>query len=167
MKSDRPHMPGYGLQPPTEKDGLLPWTFVSQRMAQAWNYWVATASPAGIPHAVPVWGIWVDERFYFSTGQTSRKGRNLAANPRVVVHLESGDEAVILHGRVEEVPPGELFSRLDETYYQKYDVHLTDESPVYGVVVTLAMAWQEREFPTSATRWRFDEGKEAPHDQRP
>jgi len=159
LKSDRPHMPGYGLEPPTEQKGLLPWSFVSQRMTEAHNYWVVTASPDGVPHTVPVWGVWVDERFYFSSGENTRKGRNLAENPRIIVHLESGDEAVILHGRVEEVPPGELFSRLDEIYYLKYAVHLTDENPVYGVAVTLAMAWMESEFPTTATRWRFEEAE--------
>lgn len=161
MRIDRPHMPGYGLQPPTEKEGLLPWAFVSQRMAAARNYWVSTASLQGDPHAVPVWGVWVDERFYFSTGQTSRKGRNLAENPRLVVHLESGDEAVILHGLAEEVPPGALFTRLDKVYFAKYAVHLTDENPVYGLAATLALAWQESEFPTTATRWRFEAPRSA------
>lgn len=156
-KTDRPHMPGYGLQPPKEQAGLLPWSFVSSRMEAAQNYWTATASPAGRPHAAPVWGIWVDDRFYFSTGSQSRKGRNLAGNPQLVVHLESGDEVVILEGTAGEVSAGILFDRLDKIYFEKYAVHLTDENPVYTLNPTLVMAWRERDFPTSATRWRFED----------
>ncbi len=150
-------MPGYGLQPPKPDAGLLPWGFISKRMAAARNYWLATASPEGIPHASPVWGIWFGERFYFSTGQSSRKGRNLASNPRLVLHLESGDEVVILEGMVETVPAGSEFDRLDEAYFAKYGVHLTTDNPVYRLVAHKAMAWREHDFPTSATRWHFDD----------
>ncbi|HKJ26479.1 MAG TPA: pyridoxamine 5'-phosphate oxidase family protein, partial [Anaerolineales bacterium] len=83
-KTDRPYMPGYGLQPPTPEAGLLDWAFVSDRMQIARNYWVATASPDGKPHAVPVWGVWHHNTFYFSPGSDSRKYNNLTANPQVV-----------------------------------------------------------------------------------
>lgn len=154
--TDRPHMPGYGLQPPTPEAGLLPWSFVSEKMASAWNYWLATASAAGKPQAAPVWGIWLEDQFYFSTAGGSRKARNLAANPRLVVHLESGDEVVILEGRVEEVPPGDWFDHLGQVYFKKYNVHLTTQNPVYRLVNETAFAWREKDFPTSATRWHFD-----------
>ena len=154
-KTDRPDMPGYGIQPPTQAAGLLPWSFVSDRMSAAKNYWVATASLSGAPQAVPVWGLWVEEQFYFSSGKRSRKGRNLAANPQVVVHLESGDEVVILEGGVEEIRAGSLFDTLAKAYHAKYAVSLTLQNPVYHLVAHKAFAWRERDFPTSATRWRF------------
>ena len=148
-------MPGYGLQDPQPEAGLLPWSFIQDWMAKAWNYWLASVTPDGQPHAAPLWGIWVEDQFYFSTGANSRKGRNLANNPEAVLHLESGDEVVILEGMVEAVPPGPLFDELDRAYYQKYHVHLTADSPVYGLSIRKAFAWRERDFPTSATRWRF------------
>ena len=154
--TDRPHMPGYGLQPPTPEAGLLPWSFVSDRMSSAWNYWLAAASTQGKPQAAPVWGIWVEEQFYFSTAARSRKARNLAANPQLVVHLESGDEVVILEGQVEEVAAGAWFDHLDQVYYAKYNVHLTAQNPVYRLAAEKVFAWREQDFPTSATRWRFD-----------
>lgn len=154
-KSDRPHMPGYGLQPPTPEAGLLGWAFVQTQMQVARNYWLATASPDGSPHAAPVWGIWHEDKFYFSTGASSRKGRNLAANPQAVVHLESGDETVILEGKMQAVPTGELFNTLDQVYYQKYAVNLTQDNPVYALHAHKAFAWREHDFPTSATRWVF------------
>src|SRR4051794_40830493 len=94
---ERPGMPeGYGIS--RESDGLLPWSWAEERLEASHNYWIVTASPDGRPHAMPVWGVWTGGALYFATSRASRKGRNLAANPRLVVHLESGDEAVILEG---------------------------------------------------------------------
>ena len=155
--TDRPHMPGYGLQPPTPEAGLLPWRFISEKMATARNYWLVTANLTGKPQAAPVWGIWVEEQFYFSTGKDSRKARNLTTNLHLVLHLESGDEVVILEGKVEVLPDGPKFEFLDQVYFSKYGVHLTTDNPVYQLVVVKAMAWREHDFPTSATRWRFED----------
>ena len=95
----RPKMQDYGI---AEGDqGLMTWDWVRDQMATSRNYWIGSTRPDGKPHAAPVWGVWVDDTLYFSTGRTSRKARNLAANPAVVVHLESGDETVILEGAVE------------------------------------------------------------------
>jgi len=102
----------------------------------------------------------VEEQFFFSTAENSRKGRNLAANPQLVLHLESGDEAVILEGVVEAVPEGSEFDFLDKTYFAKYGVSLTTQNPVYRLLVRKAFAWRERDFPTSATRWCFDDQEE-------
>ena len=75
-------MPGYGISDSAE--GILPWSWAAERLSQAHNYFVATARPDGRPHVMPVWGLWLDDAFYFSTGASSRKARNLAANPRCV-----------------------------------------------------------------------------------
>jgi hypothetical protein len=92
----RPDIPGYGIRP--DGEGILPWSFVDERMANARNYWVATTRPDGRPHAMPLSGVWIDGSFCFGTGPGSRKARNLAENPHLVVHSESGDEVVILEG---------------------------------------------------------------------
>ena len=43
--------------------------------------WLATTSPGGVPHLTTVRAIWVDGRFYFTSGAGTRKSRNLAAGP--------------------------------------------------------------------------------------
>lgn len=68
-------MPGYGI--PSGSEGLLPWGFVEERMANARKYWVATVRPDGRPHLTPVWGLWVEGAFYFGSGPRTRKARNL------------------------------------------------------------------------------------------
>lgn len=113
----RPQFPGYGIS--TEPEGMLPWSWLSERMAAAQNYWIVTAHPDGRPHAMPVWGAWLDETFYFSTGRGSAKARNLAHRPELVVHLESGDEVVILEGSAEEADRS-LHRRLAEALGAKY-----------------------------------------------
>ena len=104
----RPYAPGYGI--PSHRRGMTSWDHVEERMAEAHNYWVATVRPDGRPHATPVWGLWVDRAFYFGAGR--RKGRNLAENPNVAVHLESGDDVVILEGVAEVVTDPGLVERL-------------------------------------------------------
>jgi hypothetical protein len=145
---------GYGIKGPREGRGLLPWSHVETSLQSARNYWLVTSTDDGIPHAAPLWGLWHDGRFFFSTDPKSRKGLNLASGRPVVVHLESGDEAVILEGRPARVQDGELLKQLDELYLKKYGFHL-DVGASYHVVPSKALAWSEADFPTSATRWRF------------
>jgi hypothetical protein len=157
---DRPDMPGYGIA--TDNEGMLEWPWLSDAMRSARNYWIITVRPDHIPHATPVWGLWIDEVFYFSCGKKSQKARNIAANPSVVVHLESGDEVVIIEGELEMVTGSEVFTRLSKEYKVKYDFDPFGENggqpndPFYALKVRKAYAWREKDFPESATRWKFE-----------
>ena len=154
----RPEMPaGYGIHPGSE--GMLPWSWVTERLEAARNYWIGTTRPDGRPHLAPVWGVWFEDAFSFGTDPTSRKGRNLQKNPAMVVHLESGDDVVILEGRAELVTDTALAARMGEAYYAKYQVNITgpDAPPsgLYTLRLSVAQAWREQDFPATATRWRF------------
>lgn len=149
----------YGLSPDAGP-AHWPWSDVTRRIAQGRTWWVATTRPDGRPHVQPVWGVIVDDRMLFSTDPRSRKARNLAANPAIVVHLDSGDEVVIVEGvarrlAAAEVPPG-----FTATYLAKYDVEVvpTDDDPRYGfyeIVPEVAMSWGEADFVESVVRWEF------------
>lgn len=158
-RSSRPDFtPGYGIDQ-SSVDGLLPWSFVTERMAGSRNYWVATTRPNGRPHVMPVWGLWLDEAFFFSTDPRSRKGRNLAANPEVVVHLESGDEAVVLEGTAQRVTDQTVQTRFADAYEAKYEFRPDPANPdqgVYRLNARTAFAWTEKDFVTSTTRWSFE-----------
>ena len=149
-RASRAGFPGYGMT--TDTDGMLPWSWAVERLAVAHNYWIATASPDGGPHAMPVWGLWRGDAFVFNTGATSRKARNLAADPRVVVHLESGDEVVVLEGVVDRV---DATIELVDEYDAKYAFRTEVGSSWYRVRPGRAYAWRERDFPQSATRFDF------------
>src|SRR5215475_8390880 len=101
--TNRPHMPGYGILDANDGEGLLPWEWALERLTGSHNYLLATTRPDGRPHVMPVWGLWLDGAFYFSTGRQSRKARNLRANPNCVVSTDRSDEAVILEGVAEEI----------------------------------------------------------------
>jgi nitroimidazol reductase NimA-like FMN-containing flavoprotein (pyridoxamine 5'-phosphate oxidase superfamily) len=148
-------MPGYGV--PRSRTGLLPWAWAERRLARSHNYWLMTVRPNGRPHAMPVWGLWVDGAFYFSTGRASRKARNLARNPRCVVCTERADEAVIVEGVAEEIKDAKALGRLARPYHAKYKPWTLDPAlgPVYAVRPRAAFAMHERRFPSAATRWRF------------
>ena len=157
----RPNIP-YDLLAADEGTGLMSWDDLSAKMRDALSYWLATTRPDGRPHVVPVWGVWLDETFYFSTGPTTVNARNLAANPAIAIHLESGEDAVILEGRAEPVSEPSLVGRINEVYVPKYD----EDHPMqhfYALRTNVAFAWlcrgtgrsAERDFQGSPTRWRF------------
>jgi nitroimidazol reductase NimA-like FMN-containing flavoprotein (pyridoxamine 5'-phosphate oxidase superfamily) len=60
----------------------------------------------GAPHVIPIWGAWAAGRWYVEGGPT-RWQRNLRENPQLAIHIEIGDEVVIVEGgAVELVAPG-------------------------------------------------------------
>ena len=147
--------PGYGFEnatrPPGEK---LPWSRVSEVFADVRNYWIATARPDGRPHAAPVWGLWLDGLFYFSTGKESRKARNLASNPGVAVHIEgAGGEVVILEGVAQEISDAAELRPVWDAYKAKYDWS-AESYPFFVVRPTVAFSFEEN-LGDSATRWVF------------
>lgn len=86
-----------------------PWREARDRLANPEHgrtYWLATVRPDGQPHVMPLIGLWVDDGFYFITGEGTRKGHNLARSPRCVV---SGSTTavpsldVIVEGRAQRV----------------------------------------------------------------
>jgi pyridoxine/pyridoxamine 5'-phosphate oxidase len=150
-----PRMPSaYGV--PTDASGAeqLPWSEAERWLADAHNYWVCTTRADGRPHAAPVWGLWRDGSFIFSTGRSSTKGHNLARSPEAVVHTESGDEVVILEGEVEEV---QLTPELADAYEAKYAIRPAPDAgnAWYLLAPRIAQTWRERDFPLTATRWVF------------
>ncbi len=162
--SGRPEMPeSYGV--PKGEEGLLPWGHVGERMAAARNYWLWTVKPNGSPHSVPVWGVWVEETFHFGGGRSTRKARNLAANPNVVAHPESGEDVVIIEGVAEEVTDPPLQERIDDAYEAKYGIR--HGTPVWALRPRVVHAWSR--FPEDATRWVFrarERGVEEHRDER-
>jgi hypothetical protein len=154
-KAERPHMPGYGV--PRSRKGLLPWAWAERRLTRSHNYWLITVRPNGRPHAMPVWGLWLDGVFYFSTGRKSRKARNLARNPRCIVCTERADEAVIVEGVAREMKGAAVLGRLGRPYHAKYKPwELEPElGPIYAVRPRVAFGMHESRFASAATRWRF------------
>ena len=157
-RASRPYMPGYGILDVDQGRGLLPWTWATERLTKAPTYWIATARSNGRPHAMPVWGIWLNNAFYFSTGAQSRKARNLAANPDCVVGIELDGEAISMEGQASLVTDPLVIQRFAEAYGAKYHWDMEGfAEPVYVVrpKVVFAFSAVTGEFQRSATRWTF------------
>jgi general stress protein 26 len=147
-------MPGYGL--PRGTKGLLPWTWAKQRLEKSHNYWISTTKPDGSPHTMVIWGLWFDGAFLFSTGNESRKARNLALNPRCVIGTEKANEAVVVEGIVETTFDPRLRKRFTVLYQKKYQWDMSSfDDPVYVLRPHLAFGLYEKDFTGKATRWQF------------
>ena len=144
---------GYGVGDPQYGFEPIQWSWVVERMTAARNYWISTTRADGSPHLSPVWGVWHRDGFHFFTDEDSLKARNIRRDPRAVVHLESGDEVVIMEGTLESVSaaPG-----IVSAYENKYGLSLGDEPEgLYRLELSKVLAWLESDFPKTATRWNF------------
>ena len=144
---------GYGVGDPQYGFEPIRWSWVVERLTSARNYWIATTRADGSPHLSPVWGVWYDNTFHFFTDEDSLKARNMRRDPRAVVHLESGDEVVIMEGTLQSIA---ATSDLVSAYESKYGIPLGGEPEgLYRLKLAKALAWLESDFPKTATRWLF------------
>jgi PPOX class probable F420-dependent enzyme len=157
-RADVPYMPGYDEMIAASGGKTLPWSWAVARIGETRNLWLTTVRPDGRPHMMPVWGLWRDGAFEFSTGPKSRKAKNFRQNPRVAVATESGSEAVVIEGEV-SVMPASSHAGFLAAYKEKYDWDM-DESMGPFYVVTPRVAFGIREYGDKetggVTRWTFE-----------
>lgn len=144
-------------------DNELTWTEVAERLAGARTYWLGTTTPSGAPHAAPVWGAVTGQTLYLYSERSTVKARNLAADPRMVVHLESGEDVLIVRGTAEDAGPPSAVPAVVAALVAKYAgpadrPYLPDADPDFDVVYAVrpqsAMAWRLDDYDASQRRWR-------------
>lgn len=154
-------MPGYGVAPPDQGTGLLPWSWAIDRMHHSHNFWLATVWPDGRPHLTPVWGVWDEGGLWFSAGPESRKVRNIRAGCQVSVSTEDPDNPVVLEGSAELVDERERLARFVAVVNVKYRTEYPVEffRPELAVVAKVrpvcAFGLKSSDFGGSPTRWTF------------
>jgi hypothetical protein len=117
-----------------------------------------------------VGALWVDGRFYFTSGAGTRKSRNLAANPNCVLSITLPDLDLVVEGRASTVTDQATLERLAQRYAAQgwparaADGALTAEfsapsagpPPWHLYVVTPVVAFGVATAkPYGAMRWRF------------
>lgn len=161
--AERPDTPGPDYGVPATGGAMVEWNHVVDRLASADAYWIATVTPSGRPHAVPVWGVCVDDELYLEVGAPdTAKNRNLAVNPAISVHLDGVNDVVIVNGTADPTRPDhDLGTALSAAFAAKYaDYHPGptdwDGGGLIRVRPETILAWTD--MPT-ATRWRFGGGQ--------
>ncbi len=90
--------------------------------------WLTTVAPDGQPQSSPVWFLWEDGEIVVCSLATTPRVRNVRANPRVALNLNSdvvgGDVATLEGGaRVEGT---ELAAATEAAYRAKYDAKIDE-----------------------------------------
>ena len=135
------------------------------------TYWLSTVRPDGRPHAAGVGALWLDGRFYFTSGPGTRKSRNLAANPNCAISVSLPGLDLIIEGRATKVTDQPTLERLAGRYAAQgwparaIDGALTAEysAPsagpppwhLYAMTPSTAFGVATAK-PYGATRWRFN-----------
>ena len=154
-KASRPQIPGYGIDE-NNKKGLLPWTWASDILTKTQNYYLTTVRSDGRPHVMPIWGVWISDRFYFSTGRKSVKARNIERNPNCVLCAGDASEALILEGSASKFEDKAGLKKLAAAYKKKYGMDpLGMGEPVFVIDPSVVFGQIEKTFVQTATRWMF------------
>lgn len=157
---------------PTDDATPTAWETARERLAEADDYWLATVSPDGRPHVVPVLAVWVDGGLHLCASDRSRKAKNLARDPRCVVTTNARALDLVLHGQATPVDTPATLQHAADAYGAKYGWHpeargdglWADGAPtagpppyrVYAVNPEIAYGFPTGETEVFApTRWRF------------
>jgi len=152
-KISRPKLPkGYADNPASFVD----WEWVAEQLTESKNYWLCSVRPpssaaqGGRPHVVPRWGVFIDNKFFYDGSPETRHAKNIMGNSQVSLHLESGDQAVMLEGvsQPAEKPTPEFAKQLAEAIGKKYgeDGYMPkpdqwDEGGLYVFTPRQCIAW--------------------------
>jgi hypothetical protein len=60
--------------------------------------WLATINPDGSPHVTGIGALWADGCWWFETGQDTRKGKNLARDPRCTLSVAAREFDLVVAG---------------------------------------------------------------------
>ena len=147
-------IPGYKL--PTSPTSLLTWQFVADQMHAARYYWISTINRNNQPHAVPVWGIWYENRVHLEGSPKTAWAKNAIRTSAVSIHLPSAEQVVLIEGTAQFLDDTDLDSAawhtIDSQYQAKYQI--TEGSPWVMIHPRTVMAWDHPNL-SSMTRWQF------------
>jgi len=163
---------------------LLDWTRIETRLEAGVSQapdtggpnrhtcWLATIDPEGRPHATGIGALWVDGHYWFETGNDTRKGRNLARDPRCTLSVATHEFDLVVESEATLVTDAALVAdlatrwaaegwpcRVDQTglaLTATYSAPSAGPPPwhVYRLTPHTATAVSTVE-PGGATRWRF------------
>lgn len=78
--------------------------------------WLSTVRADGRPHTTGVGALWIEDRFYFTSGAKTQKSRNLARNPNCVISVALPDLDLVVEGTASRVTDEATLERLAKAY---------------------------------------------------
>src|ERR1700684_3938460 len=111
-----------------QADGLPPvdWAAVAGKLAagsapapdavNARTTCLSTVNQDGSPHVTAVGALWLDGTFWFQTGTGTRKGRNVARDPRYSIALSVRDADVVIEGDAARVTEPDALARIAKAW---------------------------------------------------
>lgn len=96
------------------------WRAIEARLSRENNIWLATVRQDGRPHLVPLWFVWLNEKFYICTGNKTQKYTNMYHNQNVSLALPDAENVVVIEGEAHTVNRG-MIDDLAEHFYHKYE----------------------------------------------
>ena len=109
-------------------EGLPPvdWAAVAEKLdagsapapdaANSRTTWLCTVNEDGSPHVTAVGALWLDGTFWFQTGAGTRKGRNVARDPRCSVAVSVRDADVVIEGDATRVTEPAALARIAQAW---------------------------------------------------
>jgi hypothetical protein len=134
--------------------------------------WLATIDRDGSPHVTGIGALWIDGAFWFETGESTRKGQNLARDPRCTISVATDDFDLVIEGEAHTVTDPSTVADMAARWAAEGWPASVDESgtaltaeysapsagpppwAVYKVTPRIATALATTES-GGATRWRF------------
>jgi hypothetical protein len=166
---DQKNLDIYGNDP-------LPWSRALEKLEsfpEMTTWWLATTRSDGRPHVTGIGALWVDGRFYFTSGPGTLKSRNLTENPSCALSAALPGLDLVVEGTVARVTDAATLRRVAERYAAQgwparvdgdaltaeYSAPSAGPPPwhLYTMTATVAFGVATVE-PYGATRWRFAAG---------
>jgi len=133
--------------------------------------WLTTLNADGGPHVTAIGALYVDGAFWFETGERTRKGRNLARDPRCALSVATEPFDLVVEGRAERVTDPATVAAMAARWAPEWPVSVDESGQaltaefsapsagpppwhVYRLRVDSATAVGTVE-PGGATRWKF------------
>jgi PPOX class probable F420-dependent enzyme len=135
--------------------------------------WLVTINSDGSPHVTGIGALWEDNAFWFETGETTRKGRNVARDPRCSLCVSTQEFDLVVEGEAEKVSDARTVEKMAALWAAQgwpasvdasglaltaeYSAPSAGPPPwsVYRVQLHRATALAVED-PGGATRWEFD-----------
>jgi len=156
-----PDLEPYGPQRSRASEPLRPWAESRERLIAADLYWMTATRRDGRPHAVPIGGAWSVDRLWFNSAPSTVLSRILRRNPRALMHLESGEDVLIVEGEASLVGGQDVPDVVVTTYRTKYggdwDPHAPHDPWLWFVLIPRsAMTWSYEDMRNTAVRYDFE-----------